>query len=168
MAHIMLRMTRRLLNLNSNSFLARQTLFSWTRHDIGALISHTKHKPHTDGYLQDQKKICDQYKLSSKFVNITAGTKLHSFIISSDLLLGSVAVYPKDSLTKLTAKEFAKIRSWPGNHLSEIVVTESIDCISLEENNGRLVYYIYPGKFDIVNVRSVEECVANSNIAPRL
>jgi hypothetical protein len=164
----MLSMTRRLLSSNANRFLARQTFFSWSRHDVGALLKDTDHKPHTSGYLQDQKKICDQYKLPSKFVTIPAGTRLNFFIISGDLLLGAVAVYPKDSLTKLTEKEFAKIRSWPGNHLSEVEVTESIDCISLEETNGRVVYYIYPGKFDILNSKSVEECVSNRDLAPRL
>lgn len=161
----MFRMTRKVLNNKRVGALARQTFFSWGRNDVGAFPSDTIHEPHTNGYLQDQKKICDKYKLSSKFVKIPAGTKLNSFIISGDLLLGSLAVYPKESLTKLSEKEFSKIISWPGNHLSEIEIKEPVDCIALEEDNGKVVYYISPEKFNVVTVTPIEECVLKNDIA---
>lgn len=164
----MLSMRRLLKNVNrvSISNVLSKNLFIWTKHDIGASLKDTVHKPHTVGYLQDQKQICDKYNLPSKFVHLPAKTKLISFFITGDMLLGSTAVYPKESITRLTDKEFAKIRSWVGNYLSEDETNEPIDCIALEEKNGRVAYYIYPEKLNRLKMTPLEESISKGEIAP--
>ncbi len=159
---------RRLLGSTVRNVLtvARQSFFSW-KNEIGPFPHHTVYAPHTAGYLEDQINICERMNVPAKIVQIPAGTKLWSFTVSGDILLGSKAVYPKESLKKLIENEFNKITYWPGNHLQEEEIREEISCILSEDpTNGRIKYYIEPAKLKLLSGTrvSVKKCIENKEI----
>ena len=154
-------MMRRLLNSNLNKalYMTRHNFFSWSEKSIGAFPMDTPHLPHTEEYLLEQKKYFQKYKVPYTIGELLKGTRLWTFTVSGDLLLGAQAVYPKESLKKLSKQEFDKILSWQGNHLAEVEIKESISCISAKDKNDKIVHYVYPGKLNFINRTYLDKCV---------